>query len=630
MPPAETRFSLQSPNGRVGCHVTLDDSRLCYGVTFDGERLIGPSALGLRLADGSELGRGLRIARETRARIDERYALIAGKTRNARDEANEITLELQGRRPLSLIVRAYDAGIAFRYRVPCLDASEAIALAEETTRFDIADEVDCWAFDAGRFDTPHEGEFVPMRVSEIGAEALVDLPLLCRTAHAAFAIAEADLRDYAGMYLVRDGSGVRARLSPRLDDGAVAVRLAAGVDLVSPWRVVMIGDEPGRLIESTLITSLNPSCAIADTSWIRPGKYAWDWWSDKAIGGVAQDMNDAAMRRFIDFAAANGLEHMLIDAGWYVEGPEGVGDAAADVTQTIEAIDLPGLIAYAGARGIGLLVWTHWRPLAARLDEALALYQRLGLTGIKVDFMDRNDQEMVAFYHRLVAKAADHRLLVDLHGAYPPTGLSRTWPNLLTQEGVLGAEYNRWSARVTATHNVTLAFTRMLLGPMDYTPGGFRHVRPEEFVARTLLPLVMTTRGQALAMYVVYDSPLMSLADTPDAYEGAAGLDFLRIVPATWDETRVLAGEIGAFIVIARRSGEDWYLGAMTNEAARTVEVSLWFLGDGRHEATIYADGAAPDGLLETTRSVKRGDVVTLELAERGGAAMVMRRAERR
>ena len=623
MPPSETRLSLASPDGRIGCEVALDGGRLCYRVTFDGERLIGPSPLGLRLEGGGEPC-GLRVARTTRARIDERYEPVAGKTREARDRANELTLDMQGERPLSLIVRAYDGGIAFRYRVPCRDAGEAIVLADETTRFDLG-EADCWAFDAGRFDTPHEGEFLPMRVSEIGAGALLDLPLLCRTRRAVFAIAEADLRDYAGMYLVREGTGVRARLSPRLDDGAAAVRLAAGVDLVSPWRVVMIGDDAGRLIESTLITSLNPPCAIADTSWIRAGKYAWDWWSDKALGGVAQPMCDAAMRRFIDFAAANGLEYMLIDAGWYVEGPAGVGDAAADVTRTIEAIDLPGLIAYAGARNVGLLVWTHWRPLAARLDEALALYGRLGLNGVKVDFMDRNDQEMVAFYHRLVAKAAEHQLLVDLHGAYPPTGLSRTWPNLLTQEGVLGAEYNRWSARVTATHNVTLAFTRMLLGPMDYTPGGFRHVRPEEFVARTLLPLVMTTRGHGLAMYVVYESPLNSLADTPDEYEGAAGLDFLRTVPTTWDETRVLAGEIGAFIVIARRSGDDWFVGAMTNEVARMVEVGLGFLDDGRYEATTYADGDAPDALSITQRTVGRGDAMRLELAERGGAVVSFR-----
>ena len=300
----------------------------------------------------------------------------------------------------------------------------------------------------------------------------------------------------------------------------------------------------------------------------------------------------------------------------HVGGPDGDGDPRAEITRSIGAIDLPGLIEYGRQRNVGLFVWIQWRPLADQMDRALPVYQRLGLKGIKVDFMDRNDQEMVAFYHRLIAKAAQHRLLVDLHGAYPPTGLSRTWPNFLTQEGVMGAEYNKWSARVTATHNVTLPYTRMLLGPMDYTPGGFRHVAPDAFEARNALPLVQTTRGHALAMYVVYDSPLVSLADTPDAYAGQAGLEFLRVVPTIWDETRFLAGDVGEFIVLARRSGDEWFVGAMTNEVARTLRVPLSFLPRARFTATIYGD-AEP-----ATLSVSACDSIELDLSSGGGAAI--------
>ena len=377
-----------------------------------------------------------------------------------------------------------------------------------------------------------------------------------------------------------------------------------------------------------MITSLNPPNRIADTSWINPGKYAWDWW----CGGVASGtepggMTDATITRFIDFAAEFGLPYMMIDAGWYVSPDGDVADPAANVTRSIPEIDLPKLVDYARRRKkIGLFVWAHWKPFDAQMDAALALYQRLGLKGIKVDFMDRNDQAMVTFYHRLLAKAAEHRLLVDLHGAYPPTGLSRTWPNLLTQEGVMGAEYNKWSARVTATHNVTLPFTRMLLGPMDYTPGGFRHVTPDDFVARDTLPLVQTTRGHGLAMYVVFDSPLVSLADTPDVYAGASGADFLRTVPTTWDETHCLAGQIGQFVVIARRSGSDWYVGAMTNEAARTLQVPLDFLGVGRFTARTYADGKSPTALAVTERSVGRDDKIELRLAPSGGGVIEIRR----
>jgi len=255
------------------------------------------------------------------------------------------------------------------------------------------------------------------------------------------------------------------------------------------------------------------------------------------------------------------------------------------------------------------------------MDEALALYERWGLKGIKVDFMDRNDQQMVDFYHRLLRKTAEHHLMLDLHGAYAPTGLIRTWPHYLTQEGVLGAENNKWSRRITATHNVTLAYTRMLLGPMDYTPGGFRHATPAEFTPRFILPEVMTTRAQALAMYVVYDSPFSCVSDSPDSYAGQVGLDFISEVPTVWDETRFLQGQIGEYLVLARRKGDTWYLGAMNNETARRVRIPLDFLGTGAFEVSQYTDGAAPDQVHVRQRRRLATQSLSLELAANGGAA---------
>jgi alpha-glucosidase len=335
-------------------------------------------------------------------------------------------------------------------------------------------------------------------------------------------------------------------------------------------------------------------------------------------------MNTATIQRYIDSAHDLHLEYMLIDDGWY-HGSSGDGQyhTDADILRAIPQIDLPGLIEYARKRDVGIWLWAHWRALDAHMDEAMAWYQRMGVKGIKVDFMDRDDQQMVDFYHRLLAKAAQHRLLVDLHGAYRPTGLARTYPNYLTQEGVLGAEYNKWSRRITATHNLTLPFTRMLLGPMDYTPGGFRNVAPADFQPRYDAPMVMTTRAQQLAMYVVYDSPFVGVSDSPDAYEGAEGVQFLRDVPASWDETRVLEGAIGEHIAIARKHGRDWYLGAMSNEQARTLTLPLDFLGKGRWRATLYLDGEAPDRVKVETREVTAGDApLVLSLAGSGGAAV--------
>jgi alpha-glucosidase len=604
---------LHSPNRRIEVAIECDvENRPAYSVAFDGKLLIAPSPLGLRLADGV-LARGSGVRHVARSSDDRHYTLVAGKTRDARDHYRQLVLDLGEFR---LVFRAYDDGIAFRYRI-----AGPTLVADELTRFNFAGDYLCWGLSLGSFTTGHEGEFRAMRASTIGPDDLLDVPLACQAENAACVIAEADLKDYAGLYLRghSGGLGVQVRLSPLHDDPAVAVR---GSNLRSPWRVVMIAGRLGDLIASTLITNLTPPCRIKDTSWIKPGKYAWDWWSDGVVTGASAGMTDRTIKHFIDFAAGAGLEYMLIDAGWYVAPNGDVADATADVTRSIPAIDLPALIEYGRQRNVGLFVWVHWKPFEALMDQALTVYRRLGLKGIKVDFMDRNDQEMVAFYHRLLAKAAQHRLMVVLHGAYPPTGLQRAHPHLLTQEGVMGAEYNKWSTRVTATHNVTLPFTRMLLGPMDYTPGGFRNVSPADFVARNTLPLVQTTRGHALAMYVVYDSPLVSLADTPDAYRDQPGLDFLIAVPTSWDETRFIAGNIGQFIVVARKNGSDWFVGIMTNETERAVTIPLDFLGDGEFTVTIYADGDSPMALTLDRRTVRRRDSLELRLAPSGGAAV--------
>jgi alpha-glucosidase len=396
----------------------------------------------------------------------------------------------------------------------------------------------------------------------------------------------------------------------------------------SPWRVLMLGDEPGRLVESTLLLSLNPPSVVRDPSWIRPGKAAWDWWSGQVAEGVANPgMNDATMKHYIDFASEMGFEYMLVDAGWYTKKPSWGDDAdtTADITKSIPEIDLPGLVRYARERKVGIIVWLHWIPARDQMDRAFPYYERIGVKGVKVDFMDRDDQEMVGFYHRILRKAAEHRLVVDLHGAYKPTGLARTYPNYLTQEGVLGGEYNKWSGRVTAKHNVTLPFTRMLAGPMDYTPGGFRNVTRDAFRPQDRLPLVMTTRAHQLAMYVVYDSPLQMVSDHPGAYRGEPGADFLRAVPASWDETRVIEGRIGEFILVARRRGREWYVGGMTNEAARTLRLPLDFLGRGAHRLTEYADGAGaaadPKQVTVSARRVRAGGTLTVRLAPSGGYA---------
>ncbi|MFV3130513.1 glycoside hydrolase family 97 protein [Niveispirillum sp. KHB5.9] len=638
-PASAAPIDLASPDGKVTIRLDQDPAaRLTYAVTYAGTPILSPSILGLDL-DGERkpLVGGMEITRTVPRANDSTYRLTAGKVATARDRYNEITLNLTektgpGRR-LDVIIRAYDDGVALRYRLPAQPGLTELALRQERTRFSFAGDFSCWGLNLGNFKTAHEGEFDPVPASRIRPTHLYDAPLVCQTAPGgpAFAIAEADLRDYAGLYLTRPGDGglgVESVLSPHPDHPKLAVRRPLPADgALTPWRVVMLARHPGALNESTLITALNPDPAF-DPSWVKPGKSAWDWWNGWRAPGAqnAVQANDATVTAFIDQAATLGLDYMLIDDGWYLNsGGEGSVKPGADLMQVTPGLDLPAMIDYGRKKGIGLWLWIHWQVLEPRLEEVLAHYAKLGIKGIKVDFMDRDDQKMVDFYHRLLSVAARNRLLVNLHGAYHPTGLIRTYPNYLTQEGVLGAEYNKWSTRITAGHNVMLAYTRLLIGPMDYTPGGFRHAAPGAFQHRYTLPVVQTTRAHGLALYVVYDSPFACVSDSPDAYAGQDGLDFIRAVPTTWDEVRFVAGEVGDHIALARRKGDIWYLGAISNEQARKVDLPLSFLGKGRFTAEILADGTTPADLSRSSKPVTAGDSLSLPLAASGGAVIVLR-----
>jgi alpha-glucosidase len=465
-----------------------------------------------------------------------------------------------------------------------------------------------------------------MAVSQLSADKAYDVPLVCTVASgkASFAIAQAHLQGYTGASLRREGDALRVRLSPVPKRPGPAFISDAG--LRTAWRVLMLGNQPGDLIASHLIGNLNPP-PEGDFSWVKPGKAAWDWWSGP-LEGVKPDT--AAYRRFIDFAAESGFPYYLIDAGWSLgAGPCCEARPETDVTRAAAGIDMPALVRYAADKGVGLLLWVHWQHLEPRMDEVLDTYVRWGIKGIKVDFMDRDDQQMVAFYQRLAAATAQRHLLLDMHGAFVPAGLQRSYPNYITQEGVLGAEWNKMDKRVTPRHNLMLPYTRMLAGPMDYTPGGFRHVASAKFEVRGVMPLTQTTRGQALAMYVVYDSPLQMVSDAPEAYRGADGFEFVRRVPTSWDETRFLSGEPGRDIVLARRSGTAWYVGAMTADDARTARVSLRFLAEGRYRATVWEDGKAPDQVRRSERIVTARDTLALGLSAAGGAAVILEPADR-
>ena len=642
---AQAIAPLTSPDGSIAVTVTVDTEGLRYAVSRKGEAIIAPSHLGLDMAVPAPWG-PLAYDGNVRGGIDQTLPLTATKAAQARDHFNEMIVLLHESsgdgRQLQIIVRAYDDGVALRYLIPQQPGFDTVVLRGEQTHFNFAADYACWAFNIGRMDTSHEGEFDAVKASALRNTPLYDLPLACKSAtgRTSLLIAEADLRDYAGLYLRGRGDGglgVEAQLAYRSDNKDAPVqRVMTRAGVQSPWRVVLMADRAGDLIASNTIGNLNPpppKGSWGDFSWVRPGKAAWDWWNGPYLPPPAKAAMDMpTFKRFIDFAGASGLEYYLIDEGWSQgSGNGGAVLGGADILHEKAGVNMPELVAYAKARNVGLMVWVQWSLLDPVLDQAMAQYEAWGLKGIKVDFMDRNDADMVAFYHRVLRSAAQHHLMVDFHGAYPPTGLNRTWPNFVTQEGVMGAEYNKWSSRVTATHNVTIPYTRMVLGPIDYTPGGFRNRTPQNFRITNIPPQVQTTRGAALAMYVVYESPLQMVADSPDIYQGAAGFDFIRAVPTSWDETRFIAGEIGQYIVLARRKGADWYIGAMTNERGRSIDVPLNFIAEGAYDADIREDGVGADQLVQ--RSVARLTntyALGLKLAPSGGAAVRLSPAKAR
>jgi len=628
---ASQEETVTSPNGKLAVTLTVGPAPALI-VTLDGRTVAECPDLGLTLAEGARLGGplgdGLVVKDGVRKMVDESYDLVCGKRKRVRNRYNEMTLAYEEKAPphrtFSLVLRAYDDGAAFRYVLPVQEGLETAVVMDENTRFSFPDGAEGWLLDLGKFTTAYETNYREAPLAEVGPKNLLGLPLLVKVDDATWAaVTEADLRGFTGLYLSGEKGSpgtLAARLAPLPGNKKVKARIA--LPFASPWRVIMAADSPCRLIESDIVTSLCPPQAIEDASWIKPGKAAWDWWSGQRVaGGKPGAMDTDTILHYVDFAAENGLEYMLIDAEWYGKH----NDPDEDITTPIAALDLPRVMAHAREKNVGILLWLYWRCLEKQMDAAFSLYGKWGVAGVKVDYMNRDDQEMVAFYERVVKKAAEHRLLVNFHGAYKPTGLRRTWPNLITREGALGLEYSKWSADFTPRHGVTLPFTRMLAGPMDCTPGAFRTLGKDTFKPVNP-PAAQGTRCHQLAMYVVFESPLQFLPDYPDAYRGGTGLEFLKDVPATWDDTRALAGEPGRYIVMARRSGKEWFVGAMTDWEARDLRVPLDFLGEGGYAAEIYSDPAGEDADLSDAEfdvlEVERADTLGVRLAPGGGCAV--------
>ena len=647
----------------------LPGQRAYYRISYIGQPVLSDSPLGLDFKDSPPLDHDFEIIGIERHSHDETWQNEFGAKRIVRDHYNELIVSLceqsQPGRRLDLIFRAYDEGVAFRYFLPKQEAINQFVLSAENTGFYFPQDVFVYALNLGSFTTPYEAHFNRVTLDQIKPTSTIGLPLLIEFPQGPWvALLEADLTDYAGMYLSAvygarnalisklsplpsfdastmgtyiDAVAIESELEKTWKSAQAAILISsrrrsdqvASEDIVlgktpkaTPWRVFMIDSRPGGLIESNyLILNLSPPCALADTSWIKPGKAAWDWWSGRLARGVDFEpgMNTATLKHYIDFAAEHHLEYMLIDGNW---------SPFNDMTRPIEEVDLPDVIAHAKSCGVRILLWVIWTTVREQMEVAFPLYEQWGVSGVKIDFMNRDDQEMVNFYEEMARKAAEHHLVVDFHGAHKSAGLRRTYPNELVREGILAMEYHKVGDRANPGHEVTIPFTRMLAGPMDYTPGSFHNATREEFKPRMVEPMSQGTRARQLAMYVVYEMPLAMLADYPAAYQNQPAFEFIEKVPTVWNETKVLNGEPAKYITIARQHGKTWYLGSMTNWDSRDLDLSLDFLGDEEYEAHIFADGPDADKVATSvkisTMRVDRADQLHVRLAPGGGWAAIL------
>lgn len=620
-------FIVTSPDGNITAKVLVDET-FQYSVSFNETNVILPSSVSFLFKQAPPLGKEIKVLNHYTDTFDETWIPVLKRFETIRNNYNSILLELQEerfpQRRMNLEFRVFNDGVAFRTVFPEQPGNRENILTEEVSVFNLAGDFTCWAADYGSYDTHQETEHWKMSISEITDKMYTGLPITMQVAEDCYAaITEADLEDYAGMYLkpypMAGKYALRSDLAPRHEQPDNGEKVRFEFPHKTPWRVIMLGETPGDLVESEIIQNLNGPCEIEDPSWIQPGVSAWDhWWSGEV------KMEQEVIYEYINLASEMGWPFMLIDWQWYGQ----FNQPEADIMKPAPQLDMPAIFRYAKDKNVRCWLWLYWTDVdKANWDAACALYKKWGAAGVKIDFMARDDQEMVNWYHRIVKTAAKHHLMVDFHGAYKPTGFRRTYPNLMTREGVLGNEYNKWSLRITPEHMCTLPFTRMLAGPMDYTPGGFLNRNPDKF-ENGAPAHVFGSRANTLAQFVIYDSPYLVACDHPDNYKGETGVEFLKKVQAVWDDTKVLNGEIGKFISMARRAGNSWFIGSMTNSDERELEIDLGFLPDGKFKMTTYSDtNQTPKDAESVEKSefdVSNEDMIKIEMVAGGGFAAVL------
>ncbi len=628
-------YHIPSPDKRILIRIRITD-RIYYAVDLDGQNILWYSPLSLELAGKAELGIAPRVQRTTERIVHEEITPVCGTRAMITDHCRELVLKMEG--DFEIVFRAYNNGVAYRFRT---NFPESIQIVNEEVAYRFSDDHRLVAHVVGDFQTSYEKLYTKYHISEVAEEAFISLPLVVDQSPVKIAITESDVQDYPGMYLMRkpnnnrfDLLGLFPALPTKWETGGLCqfnLRVTERANYLAetdgqrafPWRIMVIADRDLDLVECNLVYQLARPSVIAKTDWIKPGKVAWDWWNDWNLEGVDFEtgVNDQTYRYYIDFASQHRIDYVILDEGWSDQ---------FDLLLQKPQINVPDLVKYARARGVGIVLWCVWHTLDRQMTPALEQFAAWGISGIKVDFIDRDDQIAINFYERVAREAAARNLLVNIHGCSKPTGLSRTYPNVLTFEGVRGNEYNKFDEGQTPGHDVDLVFTRMIAGPMDYTPGAMRNSTKGSFHMNNSNPMSHGTRCHQLAMYVVYFSPMQMLCDAPTAYEKSPDiLAFLSQVPVIWDDSKALAGTLGEYVVVARKSGSVWYIGALTDWTARKIAIDLSFVEAESYEGTFFLDGINAHRKAEDYRCEKRAvgknETIDLFLKPGGGAVVILK-----
>ena len=591
-------YSLLSPDKKLEVKITISEI-ITFSVIKNGVEIIAPSSISMTIDEKIVLGKNSTIIKSKNNSVNKIIPrVVKQKSKEVVENYNEIRVSFKEK--FALTFRVFNEGVAYRFET---DFPKDIKITNEECSFNFAGDYSIYFPEENSFMSHNENLYPCLSLKEISDSRFCSTPTVVDTKLGTLiGITESDLYDYPGLWLKGTSANSLKGLFPKyvLEEKAKNDRNIEPISRADyltktkgartfPWRIFGITNNDGDLITNELVFLLSQENKLDDVSWIKPGKVAWDWWNANNIYGVdfRAGVNTETYKYYIDFASKYGIEYIILDEGWYKLG---------DLLSPSPEMDIPELMRYAKEKNVGIILWVIWKTLEDQLIPALDQFEKWGAVGIKVDFMQRDDQEIVNYYWKVAEEAAKRKLLVDYHGAHKPAGLFRPYPNVITNEGVKGLENNKWSSDVTPEHCVTIPFTRMFAGPIDFTPGAMINVQVNSYKDMFYQPVSMGTRAQQLAMYVVYESPLQMLCDLPtNYYKEPECMRFLSKVPSVWDETKVLDAKIADYILVARKNGADWYVGAMTDNTPRTLVVDFSFLGEGEYKAEIWQDGINAD-----------------------------------